>query len=198
MQKPALVAGVLVFFVSATLLVAYGFSSLSSRKASTGPTQATSNVAGQTGQAPADGTSQQPSNNAFEFGWVDGNDKIGNQAVEVDITDIVNGKPDVATNQLFDPSRTFKFNAFIAAKETQTSKKLARWGFAYHIFDPEHRIIDKGTGTLNDNGVALVEFSIKPGMAGVYRFRAAVGDSADEDAVVFHLPANYSSELLGW
>lgn len=153
---------------------------------------ANSQVAGQNQSAPADGTSKEPAQTSFDFGWVDANDRRGNQLVEVGVVDFVNGKPDFATNQEWQKGKRYDFQANLAAIDTRTNKPLAGWGFSYTIFNEQHEAIDRGTGTLNSGGGARINFSITPAAAGVYRLRVAVGDGVDEDAVVFHMPASTS------
>jgi hypothetical protein len=127
----------------------------------------------------------------FNYSWVDGHDRSGNQKIECNVYELPTfGKP---TNLVFEKGKTYNFSARIAAYDPIKNDVLRNWGYAWHIFGTTETLAS-GKGVLSNSGYAEVKFSIKPSVAGVYRFRVAIGDAADEDAIVFNMPASVSTK----
>ncbi len=137
----------------------------------------------------------------FNFGWVDGNDKAGLQKLTMDVLYVdKDGIPrNIATQLPFEQGREYEFHVAGQLTESVTGKALSGWGYQVNIFDNNHRSINQWNGETGNNGSFWFRFKLKPADAGVFRCRVAAGDAADEDAIVFELPANLTptQRLLG-
>lgn len=144
-----------------------------------------------------------PVQTPFDFGWVDGNDKSGLQRIELDVKYYDGNILRRVREQQLTWEQGIEKTFYVTGRllDTATNKGLKGWGWKAHVFDTEAGDLGDLTldGTSEYGGYINFNFKLKPKNAGVYRVRVAAGDAANEEPIVFNLPANTptTQSLLG-
>lgn len=131
---------------------------------------------------------------AYDFGWVDSNDKKGLQTVQLDLKYIENGVTKKVRDSQIMWKNGMEFEVFATGKvvDSVTQKGVGQgWGYKAHIFDADHNVIAEKQGQTEYAGFFNFNFKLKPTYAGIFRCRVAAGDAANEEKIVFWLPAAY-------
>lgn len=130
-----------------------------------------------------------PKTSAFDFGWVNGNDRAGSQTIAASVG--VKGNPAQNLGDLtWQKDKSVTFVVIALAYDSRSHLPLGRWGCSWNVFDTNNISILHGTAQTDSNGEVDMQFTLTPEKAGVYRYRIAMGDAADEVPIVFNMPAS--------